>query len=207
MNFDNIDIKNIYKTWNTSLEMLSDRNYIVPNKYNITLEEFTILYNTDNLYIYIPKTDIKNDICIYFSLNEKALAKKLFNSTISELFEKYTHNTHIILILKKKINNIIIKELQNESNRNVQIFLSNKLYYNVTKHYLVPEHIPLNKKDISDMMKKHNATKNQLPKMLENDPVACYYGMKLGDICKIIRRNKYVGSEISYRIVVSVDSL
>ena len=42
----------------------------------------------------------------------------------------------------------------------------------------VPEHIPLNKKDISDMMKKHNATKNQLPKMLENDPVACYYGMK-----------------------------
>tara|TARA_B110000037_G_scaffold220332_1_gene287891 strand:- start:48 stop:671 length:624 start_codon:yes stop_codon:yes gene_type:complete len=207
MNFDNIDIKNIYKTWNITLEMLNDRKYDVPNKYNITLEEFTILYNTNNLYIHIPKTDVKNDICVFFSLIEKAISKKLFNILIDELFEKYTPNTHIILVMKKKINNIIIKELQNEKNKNVQIYLSNKLYYNITKHYLVPEHIPLNKKEKTDMMEKYNVTENQIPKILEKDPITCYYGMKNGDVCKIIRKNKYVGTEISYRIVVSKDSL
>ena len=35
MNFDNVDIKNCYKSWNTVLEMLKDRRYNVSDDYNI----------------------------------------------------------------------------------------------------------------------------------------------------------------------------
>ena len=57
------------------------------------------------------------------------------------------------------------------------------------------------------MLLKYNATKKQIPKILITDPVARYYGMRLGDMCKIIRKNKYIGSIISYRIVINRDSV
>jgi len=237
---NNIDIKNLYKSWNTVLDLLNDRRYNTPEKYIITLEEFTVLYNNDNINIYIPpmvlpddeievetkeeknekndkdKLDEKNKnyggkrvngIYVDFSTSQKSLGKAIFKTKITEIFEKYTSEVHVILVLKNKINNIIIKELDKDKNSNVETFIENKLYYNITKHYLVSQHIPISKKEANLVLLKYNATKKQIPKILITDPVARYYGMRLGDMCKIIRKNKYIGSIISYRIVINRDSV
>ena len=56
-------------------------------------------------------------------------------------------------------------------------------------------------------METYNVTEEQIPKILSTDPVVKYYGMKIGQLCKIIRINKYTGDDISYRIVVNIDSI
>ena len=42
----------------------------------------------------------------------------------------------------------------------------------------------------------------QLPTLLERDPLAKWYGMKPGDICRITRENPNIGTSITYRLVV-----
>ena len=56
-------------------------------------------------------------------------------------------------------------------------------------------------------MNIYNVTEQQFPKILDTDPIVKYYGMKVGQVCKIIRINKFTGDDISYRIVINKDSV
>lgn len=81
------------------------------------------------------------------------------------------------------------------------MFSFDELLYNVTKHILVPQHIPLTINEKNDLLKKYTIVSNQLPKILKSDPVARYYGMKKGDVFKIVRDSETAGKYVTYRIV------
>lgn len=83
-----------------------------------------------------------------------------------------------------------------------QIFHIDYFMFNISHHILVPKHELL----IRDSEKKKRSLflaylnideSSQLPLLYTVDPVAKYYGMKNGDICKITRPNY-----VSYRYVV-----
>ncbi|KRX11178.1 RNA polymerase, subunit H/Rpb5 C-terminal [Pseudocohnilembus persalinus] len=82
----------------------------------------------------------------------------------------------------------------------LEIFDEKNLVYNITKHTLVPKHQPLNSKEKSDLLAKYKIKENQLPKILINDPVSKYFGMRRGDVFKIIRTSETAGKYITYRI-------
>lgn len=69
-------------------------------------------------------------------------------------------------------------------------------------HDLVPQHILLSEKESTQVLKKYNVDKEQLPKIRLTDPVTSEIGAEVGDIVKIIRKSQTAGESIYYRLVI-----
>ena len=68
-------------------------------------------------------------------------------------------------------------------------------------HTLQPKHSKLNEKESSELLKKMNISKSQLPKIYSDDPAIS--GMcEIGDIIKIERKSPDGKSFFYYRVVV-----
>jgi DNA-directed RNA polymerase subunit H (RpoH/RPB5) len=86
-----------------------------------------------------------------------------------------------------------------------EIFWYKQLTFNVSKHNLVPKHELLHPDEHRRIKRDYLLNSpNQLPTILNTDPVAKYYGMYPGDICRIIRHNENIGTSIFYRQVVPI---
>ena len=192
----------LYKVRNTVLEMLSDREYIVPDIENISFEEFVIKYNNKNIDIFV-NNEIKNEkVYIHFHNEIKNFSKNDLKNIMQNIISKYNdQDINLILILREKENSAISKELSKDTYKNVEIFLRKNMVFNVTKHVYVPKHIILTKDEEKELLDKYYTTKGKLPKMPKSDPIAKYYGMKSEQICKIIRKSPEVGEYVYYRLV------
>ena len=130
-------------------------------------------------------------------------------SIVEELIEEKTYkkNDTIILIIKDKLTNYeqVAYYFDNIYSKNkifIQLFNIDMLMYNVTHHKLVPKHIMLKEEEKQNLLKKYNVTYEQLQYILKDEPVAKYYGMNKGDVCKIIRNSETAGEFINYRYCV-----
>ena len=105
----------------------------------------------------------------------------------------------IVLCTREKPN-----EYQSRTNNKCdEVFWYKQLTFNVSKHSLVPKHellLPLIKNELKELFFLNRI--DQLPTLLDRDPVAKWYGMKSGDICRITRENPNIGTSIMYRLVV-----
>jgi len=82
----------------------------------------------------------------------------------------------------------------------IQLFHTNRLLVNITKHVLVPKHELLTESEKKDIKTRLNLSSlDKLPKILETDQVARYYNMNHGDVCRIYRPSKNAGIHICYR--------
>ena len=72
----------------------------------------------------------------------------------------------------------------------------------VSKHFLSFKHEKLSKKEVSELLKKYNATVWDLPKILISDPAIKDMNLKHGDVVRIYRNCPYQGRSIYYRVVV-----
>lgn len=83
----------------------------------------------------------------------------------------------------------------------VETFQAKRLYYNVTKHVLVPPHRILNESEKEEVLLAYSVQLEQCKKMLSTDPVAKYYGATVGQLIEIQR----CGADrprLEYRVVV-----
>lgn len=144
--------------------------------------------------------EFKNDkqkVIIHFLKNTIKL-----DNHIKKMKEFYSLGSNdclicIILTSTKPLDNIIILK-----QKNVEFFWYKSLTFNVTHHYLVPKHEIIDQSKIADIKKIYNLNSlENLPTILTKDPVARYYNMIHGDICKITRNIANVGESISYRFV------
>ena len=69
------------------------------------------------------------------------------------------------------------------------------------KHDLVPEHIKLSEKEKEKILKDHNITIKELPRILKDDPAIKHLNAKVGDVIKIKRKSRTAGESIYYRVV------
>lgn len=183
-------------------EMLSDRNISIP------IESLST-----------SSTIINNKLLLLF------IEEKLSLKTLKELGDQNASNGifQIILILKEKPSPScfkLINELklfgtsqninsdQSQINQPIQsqslfieYFTFDELMYNPTHHIYVPKHILLNEVQKLEVLKKFRCSESELPKILESDRIARYYGAKKGDVFKIIRSSKE-GKQDFYRLVV-----
>ena len=193
----------LYNIRKTVIEMLKDRNYIVPSSEDITFDEFSIKFKNKNIDIYVDNTnENKGKVFVYFHNENKTIPKSDLKNLLNKTIETYQdEEIKLIIILKEKGNGSIFKEITKDVYKNVEIFMNKNMIFNITHHEFVPKHIVLSEDEETEVLEKYSTTKNKLPKIFKNDPIAKYYGMKSNQICKIIRKSPEVGDYIYYRLV------
>ena len=154
----------------------------------------------------------------------KSIENKIYNLYDNELIGKYDNlfiiiNENItdsIIQIKDNINNklqqnIDIEPIKDEITKNnlnlnknhfkyVDIYSLDSLQTNINNHILVPVHrVIRNNDEINKILEKCNATRNQLPIINKNDPIAKIKRMITGDICEITRLTSK-GETLYYRI-------
>ena len=77
-----------------------------------------------------------------------------------------------------------------------------KQQFEIMGHDLVPHHEVISDEDKEKMMKDFNTTPDQLPKIMDNDPVALSIGAKPGQVVKITRKSHTAREAVAYRLVV-----
>ncbi|UCF50152.1 MAG: DNA-directed RNA polymerase subunit H [Thermoplasmatales archaeon] len=77
-----------------------------------------------------------------------------------------------------------------------------KKQLDILHHKLVPLHLVLSEKEREEFLKNFKITPDQLPKILNTDPVAIYIDAKPGQIVKIIRKSHTAKEAVAYRLVV-----
>jgi len=77
-----------------------------------------------------------------------------------------------------------------------------KQEFDLMNHQLVPLHIIISDEEKKELFEKYNITQDQLPKILNTDPVSIFIGAQPGQILKIIRRSHTAKEAVAYRLVV-----
>lgn len=72
----------------------------------------------------------------------------------------------------------------------------------LSNHNSVPLHEILDIKEITILLKKYSINKEQLPKILIDDPIITEIGGHLGDVIKITRKSQTADESIFYRLVI-----
>lgn len=193
---------NIYRARNTVIEMLRDRGYDVPEeKYNISFTDFLLLYQESNYDIIANHTDdAKKQIYAKFAGEIVKFGKKNLQKIVENIRKEHNDNINIVILIGDKINTSIANELKNDEYKNVQIFILNLMITNKTHHSFVPQHIPLNEEEQEKVLKKYKLKLHQFQKIDVDDPIAKYYDLKRGQLCKIIRTSQSSGNIVAYRV-------
>jgi DNA-directed RNA polymerase I, II, and III subunit RPABC1 len=192
-----------FRVRKTSMEMLEDRGFEVSEEdKNMNYEDFTNRLEENAIQlIAVHRNNPIKMAYVTFILDAKSFSKKDLIALKALIDEKYPTNEMTVIIVQDKQTPQIAKELLNDEYKLYEIFSMKNLMFNITHHEIVPKHIILSQEEIELMLKLFKTTRAQLPKLLTTDPVAKYYGMKAGDVCKIIRQSPMTGESYYYRIL------
>ena len=80
--------------------------------------------------------------------------------------------------------------------------VNKKIVFDLMNHDLVPLHQIITENEKNDLLKKYKIEPNQLPKILDTDPICISIGAKPGQILKIIRKSHTADESFSYRLVI-----
>jgi DNA-directed RNA polymerase I, II, and III subunit RPABC1 len=108
-----------------------------------------------------------------------------------------------IMVTHLPLSSAARKSLQSvERLAKIECFLEADLLVNITHHELVPRHVLLSRDEKIALLKRYRLKETQLPRILVTDAVARYFGLKRGNVVKIIRNSETAGRYASYRLCI-----
>lgn len=155
--------------------------------------------------------ELKNyNIMVKYLTNSKVRNQNIIN-TIDEIYEKeiIASEDVLVIITKDKVTyqgvlEEYVNRLYYRDGKYVQILWLNHLLFNITKHDLVPNYRIMLDKEKQDLIKKlYIEDDKELPFILITDPVARFYGVRVGQVCEIIHNNDTNGKNKFYRLCVA----
>ncbi|CAD8203226.1 unnamed protein product [Paramecium octaurelia] len=214
---DKASFKKKYKVFQTLASMIRQRGYFESTPAKLVEDESFEIFESkyrDNLpekIVCFKREDETDKLLIIFYTKQAALtldeAKKIVqdfsNKQVKRLIMLFPTDPFATKpqVVDKKARTFIdqVNSLQNYS---FELFGEDDLVYDVTKHELVPQHIILNEREKELLLKKYGLVDNQLPRILQSDPIARFLGLHHGDVVKIIRKSETAGLYVTYRIAI-----
>ncbi|XP_071717443.1 DNA-directed RNA polymerases II and IV subunit 5A-like [Rutidosis leptorrhynchoides] len=190
MSLPDAEITKLHRVRKTCLEMLKDRGYEVEDlEINMTKKEFINKYNgtirREDLTFLKSKPNNTDQIYVFFPDKLKIGVGVIKNYVIRMEQE----NIRRAIIVVRQGLTPSAKASQNEiaGRFQVDIFQEAELLLNIRYHDLVPDHIPLTNEEKAALIRKYKIKEAQLPRIFATDPVARYYGLRRGQVVKILR--------------------
>ncbi|PVV03869.1 hypothetical protein BB560_001641 [Smittium megazygosporum] len=149
----------------------------------------------------VQKRDDPSDQLMVFFPDDLSVGIKPIRSYAEKMVAQGV--TKGIIVYRKTITpsaNKIISQMS--SKYQMEAFNESDLLVNITHHELVPKHVVLKDEEKKALLARYHLKESQLPRIQSSDPVAKYYGLKKGQVVKIIRASETAGRYLTYRLCV-----
>lgn len=187
------------------MQMLKDREYFVTD-YEIEMKKHQFIEkygeNLKREDLVINKTKQRNNEQIYVFFPEEAkVGVKTLKTYTNRM--KSENVSRAILVVQQSLTPFAkscVSEMMPKFT--MEIFQEAELLVNIKEHVLVPEHQILKDDEKKTLLARYTVKETQLPRIQVSDPIARYYGLKRGDVVKIIRPSETAGRYVTYRFVI-----
>ena len=200
------EASHLFRIRRTLLKMLKKRSYVVDAaQLAMTppgfVDQFGDQPKRNDLTILAEhETDAEDQLFVFLPDDDKVGVK-----TIKQYCEmmKEASVSHAILVVKQDVTPFAKTALQEmASTYLIEHFRDAELLVDVTEHRLVPAHALLSPEDRQALLDRYKLRAEQLPRIQRTDPVARYYGLKVGDVVKIVRPSETAGRYVTYRVCI-----
>ncbi|GBG24507.1 DNA-directed RNA polymerases I, II, and III subunit RPABC1 [Hondaea fermentalgiana] len=107
-----------------------------------------------------------------------------------------------ILVLREGISPFGRQALQvSKGTCPLEYFTYAELKFDLMTHEMVPHHTVLSDAEKVALLQRYKIKAEQLPRMRHNDAVSRYFGLRKGQVVRIVRKSDTAGSYVTYRIV------
>ena len=212
-----ISLENIFLARKTAMEMLSQRGFnIDPSIKCISKDRLSIIYGyfkdsikerSSIMDIQIKNTDSQAYIAWCPEKNAEREIPKIVKF-VTDTGQLTNEDDLVIIIVSNSVPNELLFHFESDV---ISVFSLANLQINISKHYLVPQHKVLDADYSKRLLKQLMITGDQLPQInrfisdkeaTKGDPIARFYGMRVGDIVEITRNTKTSGTHRFFREVV-----
>ena len=210
-----MDFENVYKSRSIIYKLLRLRGYDTKNYDQQTKEELNILYQNhskkinyemDSLDILIEGPS--NKILVKYVLSEKLRGKNVEKQLDTQYEGLLEDNDTCIIITKDLVNyKGTLEEYVNKvfltKKRYVQVLWLNRLLFDITQHELTPNYRILSNEEKQGVLDRFHLTDHNMPNVLVTDPLACFYGVKVGEVVEITKASETNGYNTDYRLCIN----
>ncbi|XP_059950759.1 DNA-directed RNA polymerases I, II, and III subunit RPABC1 isoform X1 [Mesoplodon densirostris] len=217
------DEEETYRLWKirkTIMQLCHDRGYLVTqDELDQTLEEFKAQFGDKpsegrprrtDLTVLVAHNDDPTDQMFVFFPEEPKVGIKTIKVYCQRMQEE--NITRALIVVQQGMTPSAKQSLVDMAPKYIlEQFLQQELLINITEHepcgdqvlfsQLVPEHVVMTKEEVTELLARYKLRENQLPRIQAGDPVARYFGIKRGQVVKIIRPSETAGRYITYRLV------
>eukprot|EP01137_Pigoraptor_chileana_P035912 Opistho-2@30662 len=202
---DERQCKRLWRIRRTLTQMAADRGYLVEEEevnisFERALQDNNYTPNRSNM-AFAKKDDPTDQLIVFFPDVKKVGITHL--RTFCNQMEKEKIQRGIVVVSEGMTSSAknFLSEMA-ASNYIIEQYQETELLVNITEHQLVPEHRLLSEEEKLTLLAKYKLRDTQLPRIQHTDPIARYYGLRRGQVVKIIRPSETAGRYVTYRLVV-----